>query len=157
MSYYKVHFTEALDLVRTRKVFIKSGMCYVPQSDIVTLLSWIFKSLLQQNLALTAKTLPNLDEDDRLVRMLSDLDRRYTGSDYSVKEGSKDVVKPEMIQGLSEKSFPMCMRLMQKTLNKSHHIKYKARLQYGLFLKRHWIVFGRRVKIFPGRIHQSSY
>ena len=32
-------------------------------------------------------------------------------------------------------AFPMCMRSMQNALETTHHIKYKARLQYGLFLK----------------------
>ena len=37
---------------------------------------------------------------------------------------------------LSEKgAFPMCMRSMQNALDATHHIKYNARLQYGLFLK----------------------
>ena len=34
-------------------------------------------------MALTSKILPNLDEDDRLTRMLSELDKRYTGADYT--------------------------------------------------------------------------
>ncbi len=64
-KFYKVHFTEALDLVRGRKVFIKDGQCYVPQADLQHLLTYMFKSLLTHNVAMTAKILPNLDEDDR--------------------------------------------------------------------------------------------
>ena len=78
--------------------------------------------------------LPQVSEDERLVQVLCDLDRRYTGADFTSKEGENSV-KPEMIKPLSEKSFPMCMRAMQYTLNQTHHLKYKARLQYGLFLK----------------------
>ena len=59
------------------------GQCFVPISDIQHLITFQFKSLLTQNVALTSKILPNLDEDDRLTRMLSELDKRYTGADYT--------------------------------------------------------------------------
>ena len=98
-TYFKVHFTEALDLVRKRSVLICNGYCYVPASEMRTLLHFMFKSLLTQNLPLTAKALPNLDEDDRLIKMLSDLDRRYTGEeDFSATKGEQASVKPEMIR-----------------------------------------------------------
>jgi hypothetical protein len=44
--------------------------------------------------------------------MLADLDRRYTGDDYSV-DNNADSVTAEMIRPLSAKSFPMCMRAQQ--------------------------------------------
>ena len=98
-KYFKVHFTEALELVRKRSVLISQGYCYVPVSEMRILLHFMFKSLLTQNLALTAKVLPNLDEDDRLIKMLSDLDRRYTGEeDFSNCNGEQPSIKPEMIR-----------------------------------------------------------
>ena len=102
-KYFKVHFTEALELVRKRSVLISQGYCYVPVSEMRILLHFMFKSLLIQNLALTAKVLPNLDEDDRLIRMLSDLDRRYTGDeDFSNCDGEQPSIKPEMIRYYSK-------------------------------------------------------
>ena len=99
MSYFKVHFTEALDLVRKRSVLVYNGFCYVPETEMRTLLHFMFKSLLTQNLALTAKTLPNLDEDERLIKMLHDLDRRYTGSDdFSSVDGEQSCCKIEDIR-----------------------------------------------------------
>ena len=65
-EFFKVRFTEALDLVRSRKVFIRGGECYVPISDLQHLLVFKFKSLLTLNVANLAKILPNLDEDERL-------------------------------------------------------------------------------------------
>ena len=98
-TYYKVHFTEALELVRRRSVLISQGFCFVPASEMRTLLHFMFKSLLTQNLALTAKVLPNLDEDDRLIRMLADLDKRYTGEeDFSNCNGEQPTIKPEQIR-----------------------------------------------------------
>jgi len=157
-KYFKVHFTEALELVRKRSVLISQGYCYVPVSEMRILLHFMFKSLLIQNLALTAKVLPNLDEDDRLIRMLSDLDRRYTGDeDFSNCDGEQPSVKPEMISPLSAKgAFPMCMRSMQNALDTTHHLKYKARLQYGLFLKGIGLSLDDAIRFFRGEFTKAN-
>eukprot|EP00063_Salmo_salar_P060771 XP_014035606.1 PREDICTED: DNA primase large subunit-like [Salmo salar] len=36
-DFYKVPFQDALDLVRTRKVYLKGGYVYIPHKDIVTI------------------------------------------------------------------------------------------------------------------------
>lgn len=40
-----------------------------------------------------------------------------------------------MIDELSKRHFPLCMRNMHDHLRKERHLKYQGRLQYGLFLK----------------------
>ena len=153
-EFYKVRFTEALDLVRTRKVYLYQGQCFVPISDLQHLLTFQFKSLLTQNVALTSKILPNLDEDDRLIRMLSELDKRYTGADYT--DNSTDTIRPEQVKPLKDKgAFPLCMRSMQTTLEKTHHLKYKSRLQYGLFLKGIGLSMDDAIRFFRGEFTQS--
>lgn len=154
-EFFKVRFTEALDLVRGRKVFLRGGECYVPISDLQHLLVFKFKSLLTLNVANLAKILPNLDEDERLVKMLSELDKRYTGADYS-DNTNMDSIKPEQIKPLKEKgAFPMCMRSMQNALEKTHHLKYKARMQYGLFLKGIGLSMDDAIRYFRGEFTQS--
>ena len=54
-TYFKVHFTEALDLVRDRKVYVEGGFCYVPESEMLSLVSHIFKQHLTQALVFTNK------------------------------------------------------------------------------------------------------
>lgn len=44
--------------------------------------------------------------------MLADLDRRYTGNDYSSNQNTS-IVTADMVRPLSSKSFPLCMRSMQ--------------------------------------------
>jgi len=134
-AFYKVPFTEALDLVRTRKVYVQNGFCYVPDNEMVTLVAWMFKSMLGQALVFTNKMMPSLNEDERMVQILGDLDKRYTGADYSDQAGNGQVATPDMIPDLAKSNFPLCMRAMQRGLQANHHLKYKARLQYGLFLK----------------------
>ena len=54
-TYFKVHFTEALDLVRGKKVYVEGGFCFVPESDMLSLVSHIFKQHLTQALVFTNK------------------------------------------------------------------------------------------------------
>lgn len=69
-KFFRVPFTDALELVRTRKVFVRGGDCFVPQDEMVTLVTWLFKSTLNKALVYTSKILPNLDEDDRLLQVM---------------------------------------------------------------------------------------
>jgi DNA primase large subunit len=47
-EWYKVPFTEVLPLVAKRTCFVTGGMAYVPQMDIVTILSQRFRTSLSQ-------------------------------------------------------------------------------------------------------------
>ena len=50
MDYYRVHFTEVIDLVRTRRVYMKSGYAYITGSDIISVLVSLFRSHLSYEL-----------------------------------------------------------------------------------------------------------
>ena len=49
-TFSQVPFTEALDLVRGRKVLLKQGYAFVPQHDLVSILLSVFRSQLSQAL-----------------------------------------------------------------------------------------------------------
>lgn len=135
-TFFKVPFTEALELVRSRKVFLKGGFAYVPDTDLVTLVTTCFRANLSQALAMTNRALPELEDDERLMRLLQDFDKRYTGSDYSQKKGGeKHRITPDMIDQLAATSFPLCMRQLNDTLRTTHHLRHGGRVTYGLFLK----------------------
>ena len=88
---------------------------------------------------MTAKFLPRLDEDDRLIPILSHLSQGFLAgvpSEWSApSSGSDTEIKAEMVDQLARKHFPMCMRNLNERLRKDHHLKHFGRLQYGLFLK----------------------
>lgn len=134
-AFYKVPFTEALELVRSRRVFLRAGFAFVPDTELVTLIAAQYRASLAKALAQTCRALPQLEDDDRLMRLLQDLDRRYTGSDYSSKKAGSATITPDMLDTLSAKSFPLCMRRLHETLATTHHLKHGGRMQYGLFLK----------------------
>lgn len=125
------------DLVSSRRVLIRGGKAYVPSSSELSLVMAEFSSRLSKSLEMTAKALPRLDEDDRLLPVLEHLSMGFQAgitSDYTVAEDGEGV-RAEQVPQLAPRSFPMCMRSLQDTLKSSKHLKHEGRLQYTLFLK----------------------
>ncbi|XP_030628112.1 DNA primase large subunit [Chanos chanos] len=133
-DFYKVPFQDALDLVRTRKVFLQGGYAYIPQQDIITIVLNDFRTRLSKALALTARSLPAVQTDERLQPLLNHLSHAYVGQDYSIQKNIGKI-SLEQIDSLSGKSFPLCMRQLHKALRENHHLRHGGRMQYGLFLK----------------------
>ncbi|XP_010616181.1 DNA primase large subunit isoform X3 [Fukomys damarensis] len=84
--------------------------------------------------ALTARSLPAVQSDERLQPLLSHLSHSYTGQDYST-QGNTGKISLDQIDSLSTTSFPPCMRQLHKALRENHHLRHGGRMQYGLFLK----------------------
>ncbi|XP_077438264.1 DNA primase large subunit [Vanacampus margaritifer] len=133
-DFYKVPFQDALDLVRTRKVYLKAGYVYIPHQDIVTIVLNDFRTGLSKALALTARSLPAVHSDERLQPLLNHLSHSYLGQDYSIQK-NVGKISLEQIDSLSGKSFPLCMRQLHHSLRENHHLRHGGRMQYGLFLK----------------------
>nr|CAD7426933.1 unnamed protein product [Timema monikensis] len=133
-EFYRVPFLDVLDLVRARKCFLSSGYAYIPSVDFISVLSSKFRDNLSHALVMTARQLPALEEDERLFLMLKGLHNTYTGDDYSINKNTTGV-RPEELDSLSRKSFPLCMRQLHEHIRAHHHLKHGGRQQYGLFLK----------------------
>ncbi|XP_056148046.1 DNA primase large subunit [Lampris incognitus] len=133
-DFYKVPFQDALDLVRSRKVYLKAGYVYIPHQDIVTIVLNDFRIRLSKALALTARSLPAVHSDERLKPLLNHLSHAYVGQDYSIQK-NVGKISLEQIDSLSGKSFPLCMRQLHQALRENHHLRHGGRMQYGLFLK----------------------
>jgi DNA primase large subunit len=89
---------------------------------------------------MTARFLPRLDEDSRLVPILNNLSQGFLAgvpSEWCTgpEDGKSEGITAEMVDGLAKKHFPMCMRHLHQSLQRDHHLKHFGRLQYGLFLK----------------------
>ncbi|XP_066465587.1 DNA primase large subunit [Tiliqua scincoides] len=132
--FYKVSFPDAVDLVRARKVYFHDGYAYVPQCEIVAIVLNNFRTKLSKALALTARSLPVIQSDERLQPLLSHLSHAYVGPDYSTQKTTGKISLTQ-IDSLSVKSFPPCMRQLHKALRDNHHLRHGGRMQYGLFLK----------------------
>lgn len=99
-----------------------------------------FICMVTYHVQMTARSLPRLDEDTRIVPILNNLSQGFLAgvpSDWggSGGETTGDEIKAEMVDELAQKHFPMCMRTLHDNLRQDHHLKHFGRLQYGLFLK----------------------
>ncbi|KAH9484214.1 DNA primase large subunit [Psilocybe cubensis] len=139
-KYYKVKWTRVPDLVEKRKVVLKGGWAYVPSRELSSIVFQEFEVRLEKALETTARLLPRLDEDTRIVPILDNLSQGFLSgisSDWANNSGqtNSDELKAEQIDDLAKKHFPLCMRTLHSTLQRDHHLKYAGRQQYGLFLK----------------------
>lgn len=134
-SFFKVRWERVPDLVAMRKVFLRGGMAYVPVSEQLSLVTAEFANRLAIALESTARALPRLDEDDRLIPLLTHLSKGFVAPEYtsSADATSTNVTAAQIPSLVSH--FPLCMRVMHDNLQYTHHLKHTERLQYGLFLK----------------------
>ncbi|KAF8541477.1 eukaryotic and archaeal DNA primase, large subunit-domain-containing protein [Trichophaea hybrida] len=137
-SYYKVDWERVPDLVGRREVLLRDGKAYVPSSQISSIVVAEFTSRLDNALELTARALPRLDEDDRLIPILNHLSLGFTAPEYTPSSDpsilSGEPITAAAIDGLSQ-HFPACMLHLHRTLRQDRHLKHFGRLQYTLFLK----------------------
>ncbi|KAF9246220.1 DNA primase large subunit [Melanogaster broomeanus] len=137
-DYVKVHWTRVPDLVAKRRVLLREGFAYVPTREQSSFVFHEFERKLERALEFTAKTLPRMDEDTRLVPILNNLSQGFLAgvpSEWSNPLASGDEIRADMIDDMAKKHFPMCMRNLHECLVRDHHLKHFGRLQYGLFLK----------------------
>ncbi|XP_005484006.2 DNA primase large subunit isoform X1 [Zonotrichia albicollis] len=132
--FYKVGLADAVDLFRARRVYIKDGFAFVPFKEIDVIVLNNYRTKLSKALALTARSLPSIQSDERLQPLLNHLSHSYVGPDYSIQKNTGKI-SLEQIDALSVKSFPLCMRQLHRALRESHHLRHGGRMQYGLFLK----------------------
>jgi len=137
-GYFKVDWERVPDLVELRRVFVRAGKAYVPSALHVSLVVAAYTKKLEDALELTARALPRLDEDDRLIPILNHLSLGFIAPEYNASSELSILAGAPItaadIEGLSQ-HFPACMTHLHRTLRKAKHLKYFGRLQYGLFLK----------------------
>lgn len=133
VEFYKVKFTEVLDLVRSRKCFLKDGFAFVSTNDFYSIVAARHQENIEEGLQRTLKMLPEVEDDERLSGFLKGINASYTGKDYTLSDTA--FVPIESLDQLAKKSFPLCARMCHETLRAKHHMKHDGRQQYGLFLK----------------------
>ncbi|ORZ31908.1 eukaryotic and archaeal DNA primase, large subunit-domain-containing protein [Catenaria anguillulae PL171] len=135
-AYFKVEWTRILDLVARRKCLVRGGYAYINHKDYLMLVVNEFKAHLTKQMEITARHLPRMDEDERLIPVLTNLSKQYLGKDsYSSSTSSTGRVTADQIDTLATRHFPLCMRHLHTQLKSNGHLKHGGRMQYGLFLK----------------------
>jgi len=135
LDFYKVPFEQALDLLTNRKVYMKKGFAYVSSADLLSLLAAQFRVNLNRSLALTARALPKMEEDERLLPILENMAKQHAlNSEYENSTKKTGDVSAEDVSKLTQ-HMPLCMKHLHAKLNEDHHLRHGGRMQYGLFLK----------------------
>ncbi|XP_030571403.1 DNA primase large subunit [Drosophila novamexicana] len=133
LEFYKVPFTQVLDLVRTRRCYLKAGFAYVNTHDMVSIVGARQLDEIERGMQAAKSFIADVEADERISRMIKSLHNSYTGKDYTI---CKDASVPiESLDQLSKTSMPLCMRMCHEHIRSQHHIKHGGRMQYGLFLK----------------------
>jgi DNA primase large subunit len=98
-------------------------------------------SLLTTPMQMTARALPRLDEDDRIVPLLQHLSLGFIAgvsndtSRSAIQGVDGGKLTADMIDALVRQHAPMCMRNLHESLHSNGHLRHYGRLQYNLFLK----------------------
>lgn len=133
-KYYKLPFEDVVDLVQSRSVYLRKGMAYIREEEIISLIVHIFKENLRNSLERLSSIYTKLlrEDEERIGPVLTNISRQYIDDDYSGKVDENITHKD--IPRLS-KYFPLCMRHLQDQLQIDSHLRHGGRMQYGLFLK----------------------
>ncbi|KAF9904093.1 hypothetical protein EC991_003068 [Linnemannia zychae] len=132
-TYFEVDFEKVPGLVGRRQVYLQGGKAFVRLSDQVVLVLDEFKERLSLALEATGRALPKMDEDDRLMPVLNNINKQYLGREFTtsaiageIQAGDIDSLKVHM---------PLCMEHLHDELRREKHTRHGGRMQYGLFLK----------------------
>jgi DNA primase large subunit len=135
-GFFKVPFEKVTDLVESRRVLLVQGNAYVPQSYQTSMVTAEFTAHLEREMEMTARALPRLDEDLRIIPILNHLGMGFTYSNYDGPEYDQEGFTADSVDRLEKEGhFPLCMKTMHRRLRADGHAKHVARMQYGLFLK----------------------
>ncbi|KAG0234114.1 eukaryotic and archaeal DNA primase, large subunit-domain-containing protein [Mortierella sp. GBAus27b] len=132
-TYFEVDFERVTGLVGRRQVYLQGGKAYVPMADQVVLVLDEFKERLSSALEATGRALPRMDEDDRLMPVLSHINKQYLGREFTTSAIAGEI-QAQDVDNLKT-HMPLCMEHLHNELRREKHLKHWGRMQYGLFLK----------------------
>ncbi len=132
---YRVPFTQALDLIQHRQVFVRAGQAYIPESKLLTLVTAKFRATLSRQLVLLS-SVPSTPALQRTHGFLNNVATVHTLKDEFAGTAEEGLVTLNAANVQSHlKHMPLCMANLHLALSKEKHLKHWSRLQYGLFLK----------------------
>ncbi|KAF9363010.1 hypothetical protein BGX34_005082 [Mortierella sp. NVP85] len=132
-TYFEVDFERVTELVGRRQVYVQGGKAYVPMRDQVDLVLDEFRQNLAHALEVTGLALPRMDEDDRLMPVLNNINKQYLGREFTTSAIAGEI-QAQDVDNLKD-HMPLCMENLHDELRRNKHLKHWGRIQYGLFLK----------------------
>lgn len=129
---YMIHFTSVPTLVSKRLVYLRKGVCYVPERYLVTALCDMFRQKHlerikdKESMKFNADLFPNFA--DLLESLVAMQDRTLGRCNVNVL---LDVEELDRVRG----SFPQCASRMFQQLQERGHLGFYGRHQLMLFFK----------------------
>ncbi|OAA55466.1 DNA primase, large subunit [Cordyceps fumosorosea ARSEF 2679] len=159
-GWFSVDWERVPELVESRRVFVRAGKAFVPVREQSSMVVAEFTTRLEKQLALTARALPRLDEDDRLTPILNHLSKNFITPDAAYMSGTSGapsgaVVSAASIDSLSQ-HFPACASHLHRSLRRDAHLKHYGRLQYSLFLKGIGLNLEEALAFWRGAFHKVT-
>ena len=172
-SYFRVRFQHVPDLVRKRACFLAHGFAYVSDNDIISFVLQHFRMSISYQMTCSSRKYESIQQMDTRIELILKVLRkkRIHGTSTNTtgfnENEQTETITHDMLNGLSKRSFPLCMRNLHEQMVQQHHLKHLGRLQYRLFLKgpsqvsvtteertRLSLFFIRRYRSIVGRMHE---
>lgn len=138
-EFIKIPFEYVADLLPSRSVFLSKGTAYLPKFQQLQLLLNEYNQKLSTALISTSHAFPSLDEDDRILPILTHLSSgallNLNDNEYGLSENASDINAVSVASKEIVSQFPLCGQHLMATLQTNHHLKYNGRQQFTLFLK----------------------
>ncbi|CAK9439913.1 uncharacterized protein LODBEIA_P40130 [Lodderomyces beijingensis] len=137
-NFIKLPFEKITTMVSSRSIYLQKGYGYLPGSLQLNLLAAEFQENLDQILIRTFQAIPRLDEDDRIVLLLTSLSKNFASFQYDTDASSEFNSDINAVTVTSKKimsHYPLCATHLQRGLMTTSHLKYTGRQQLGIFLK----------------------
>lgn len=136
-KYYKVAFEQVPALIRSRRVFLDKGMAYIPEWNVLNIVSSQFRSKLSHALVTASKAVGLADGDQRMGPILESIRQHYAMEEQAKGFDPAASIERINLTQLNESlpAMPLCMVNMMTRLREQHHLRYAGRLQLGVFLK----------------------
>lgn len=135
--HYKVNMEEVMDLVRRRRVVLRKGVAFVPESLQLSLLAKEFGRRLESSLEMLARYRARFRDDSRIDPVLSLANSGFAKSQYKADSSKIDgkFTAQSMDQLDKDNFLPMCASMLHQNLKKTRHAFHTERLHYQRFLK----------------------
>jgi DNA primase large subunit len=124
-------------LIGMRKVLIRAGIAYMPESELRFVAARKFRAQLEHGLKSAPQCLALARADPRLGPLLDAMGSiTWTGQQRAVTLDDGERLDLSTWKDVSKRSFPPCMRSLVDTMfNDRKHLKYKGRTQLQPFMK----------------------
>ncbi|CAF1210828.1 unnamed protein product [Rotaria sordida] len=140
-TYFRVRFQHVPDLVRKRSCFLAHGYAYVSDNDIISFVLQHFRMNISYQMTCSSKKYEFIQEMDTRIELILKMLRKkrihgtHTTMHTFNENEQTETITFDMLNSLSKRSFPLCMRYLHEQMIQQHHLKHLGRLQYRLFLK----------------------